>query len=412
MGSGGYRIASPLDLFVRPEEAAEICCQIVLIFRDHGFRESRAKARLAFLIEVWGVERFRRELERRADRPLLFAGKDERVKQRADHVGIFRQKQKGLNYAGLAVPVGRASSEQMLEAARLAEAYGSGEIRITVGQNLILPNVPDAKIGALTEEPLLKELGYDPSEIMRGLVSCTGMDYCHFALIETKGWALKTARALEGRLGKTQRFSMHWSGCPAGCGNHSVADIGLLGKNVKLGGEVAEAVDVYVGGAAGSEPNPPIKIMEDVPCDDLPEVLAGLAKHGAFQAMRQQLRKIVEAPVPPAPSPPIENGSAPPLVRPAEIPEGRAKLFRAQDREIAVFNHRGRLCALQNICPHEGGQLSNGWIEGEEAVCPLHGYRFNLKTGACSSDSNLKAETFELVADGEGFKLKETRERR
>ena len=88
--------------------------------------------------------------------------------------------------------------------------------------------MPDSKIGELTNEPVLQELRYDPSEVMRGLVSCTGMDYCHFALIETKGWALKTAHSLEQKLGRTQPLSMHWSGCPAGCGNHATADIGFL----------------------------------------------------------------------------------------------------------------------------------------------------------------------------------------
>ena len=92
-------------------------------------------------------------------------------------------------------------------------------------------------------------------------------------------------------MGKTQPLRMHWSGCPASCGNHTVADIGLLGKNIKLNGEVVEAVDVFAGGAAGCEANFPVKIMEDVPCEDLPEVVAGLVKHGAFKAMRQQLQK-------------------------------------------------------------------------------------------------------------------------
>ena len=356
MGSGGYRIASPLDLFARPEEAAEICSHIVLIFRDHGFRDSRTKARLAFLIEEWGVDKFRRELERRSDRPLLTAGKDERLSNKnTDHVGVFRQKQEGLNYVGLAVPVGRITTGQMLEAARLAENYGSGQIRLTVGQNLIIPNVPDKKIGDLTAEPVLQELRYDPSEVMRGLVSCTGMDYCHFALIETKGWALKTARALEATLGKTQPLRLHWSGCPAGCGNHAVADIGLLGKNIKVNGDVVEAVDVFVGGAAGCEPNPPIKIMEDVPCDDLPNVLAGLARHGSFKAMRQQLRKIVETAVAgPAPLP-AEKQREQAVIRTAEIPEGSAKLVRLDGQEIAVFKRAGGLCAIQNMCPHEGG---------------------------------------------------------
>ena len=400
MGSGGYRIASPLNLFVTQVEAAEICSHIVLIFRDHGPRESRTKARLAFLLADWGIERFRRELARRADRPLLGAGEDQRLAKHTDHIGVFRQKQAGLNYVGLAVAVGRITAEQMLQAADLAETYGSGEIRLSVGQNLIVPNVPDHRIGDLTAEPILKDLRYDPSEVMRGLVSCTGIDYCHFALIETKGWALKTARALEAKLGKTQPLRMHWSGCPAGCGNHSVADIGLLGKNIKLNGEVVEAVDVFAAGAAGCKPNPPIKIMEDVPCEDLPAVIAGLVKHGSFKVMRQQLRKITEVPIPTT-SPSTGKEPEPPKLRASEIPEGGAKLVRVNAEEVAVFKRGGEICAIQNLCPHEGGQLSKGWIEDEAVVCPLHGYQFNLKTGVCVNNPNLKAKTFSVSADGE-----------
>ena len=402
MGSGGFRIASPLNLFVTAEEAAAVCSHIVLIFRDHGARELRTKARLAFLIENWGVEKFRGELERRVDRPLASAGKDQRTPKHTDHVGVFRQKQAGLNYVGLAVPVGRMTSEQMLQIAELAEIYGNGQIRLTVGQNIIIPNVPDSMIGELTQEPLLQELRYDPSEVMRGLVSCTGMDYCHFALIETKGWAMKTARVLENKLGKTQPLRMHWSGCPAGCGNHAVADIGLLGKNIKLNGEVVEAVDVFAGGAAGSEANFPAKIMEDVPCEELADVIAGLAKYGAFKAMRQQLRKI------PQPEPASLKAAAEPArpgIRPQDIAEGRAKLLRTRGEEMAVFKSNGQLYGIQNICPHEGGQLCNGWIENGEVVCPLHRYKFDLKTGACSTDPKLKVKIFRLVAQGEQFTL-------
>lgn len=287
MGSGGYRIASTLDVFVQPEEAAEICSHITLIFRDHGFRESRTKARLAFLVEDWGVEKLRRELERRADRPLLSAGKDERLSgKHTDHIGIFRQKQEGLNYVGLAVPVGRIATVQISEVARLAEAYGSGEIRITTGQNLIIPNVPDRKIGDLTTEPLLQELRYDPSEVIRGLVSCTGIDYCHFALIETKELALKTARYLEESLGKTRPIRIHWSGCPVGCGNHAVADIGLLGKNIRVNGEVVDAVDVFVGGRSGPDAQHGKKLLEDVPCEELPRVLERLIPYLSRTAAR------------------------------------------------------------------------------------------------------------------------------
>jgi ferredoxin-nitrite reductase len=406
LGSGGFRMASPLDLFVTPEEAAAVCSHIVMIFRDHGARELRTKARLAFLIEEWGVEKFRNELERRVDRPLTSAGKDQRAPKHTDHVGVFRQQQAGLNYVGLAVPVGRMTSAQMLQIADLAENYGNGALRLTVGQNVIIPNVPDGKIGALTDEPVLRELRYDPSEVMRGLVSCTGMDYCHFALIETKERALKTARVLEEKLGKTQPLRMHWSGCPAGCGNHSVADIGLLGKNIKVNGEVVEAVDVFAGGAAGCEANFSVKIMEDVPCEDLAEVIAGLVKHGAFKAMRQQLRKIPQAPAL-GTKPEIKLEPAKPLIRADEIKEGAAKLVRINNEEIAVFKHQGQLCAIQNICPHEGGPLAKGRIQGGEVVCPLHGYKFDLTSGACSRDAKLKAKIFKLAQQGENYIVEE-----
>jgi len=404
MGSGGYRIASPLNVFITPKEAAALCSHIVTVFRDHGPRESRTKARLAFLIEDWGVERFRRELERCVDRPLDAAGNDARLPHHTDHIGIFRQKAGGLNYIGLAVPVGRVTSEQMLQLADLAEQYGSGQLRLTIGQNLIIPNVHDSRVGELSEEPLLRDLRYDPSEVMRGLVSCTGMDYCHFALIETKGWALKTARALESKLGKTQPLRMHWSGCPAGCGNHAAAEIGLLGKNIKVGGEVIEAVDVFGGGATGCEPNPPIKIMEDVPCEDLPGVLAGLVRHGAFKAMRQQLRKLVE-PEPAFATQAMAEGAKPAAIRLGDIPDNKAKLVRIEGEEIAVFRIGDELSGIQNICPHEGGQLCRGTIAGNEVVCPLHGYRFNLKTGACRNDPKLKAKIFPLLKYGEEFKI-------
>src|SRR2546425_1936468 len=184
MGSGGYRVASALDVFVPPEEAAELCRHITLIFRDHGSRALRNKARLAFLIETWGVARFRAELQRRMGRPLLTAGHDTRGAKTSDHLGIGAQRQAGLNYVGLAVPVGRISAEQLFDVARLAERYGTGDVRLTTGQNLIIPNVHDNALSQLRGEPLLREFPVDPPGVIRGLVSCTGIDYCHFALIE------------------------------------------------------------------------------------------------------------------------------------------------------------------------------------------------------------------------------------
>ena len=160
MGSGGYTPNTPLDLFVRPEEAAGICSHITLTFRDHGSREARNKVRLSFLIAEWGAERFRAELETRANRPLLRAGRDATNPGHTDHVGVFPQNAAGLNYVGLCVPVGRITSAQIRQVANLADKYGNGEIHITTGQNLIIPNVPDACLSALAAEPLLATLSH------------------------------------------------------------------------------------------------------------------------------------------------------------------------------------------------------------------------------------------------------------
>jgi len=273
MGSGGFRPASKLDIFVQPDAAAALCSHIALIFRDHGPRAARNRSRLAFLLDEWGVEKFRAEVQRRIGERLLTAGKDARATRIADHIGIVEQWQQGLSYAGLAVPVGRITADQLFEVARLAETYGSGDIRLTTSQNVIIPNVPDANVAPLTAEPLLCELSPNPSGAMRRLVSCTGIDYCHFALIETKELALRTARRLEHAIPRGRLLTMNWSGCPAGCGNHAAADIGLLGKNIRVNGEIVDAVDIFVGGSSGPNARPGARILEDVPCDELPQVL-------------------------------------------------------------------------------------------------------------------------------------------
>jgi ferredoxin-nitrite reductase len=274
MGSGGLRVATPLGVFVPPEEAAALCSHITLLFRDHGSRRARNRARLAFLVDAWGIGRFRAELERRVGAPLRSQGRDARSGKSADHLGISRQRDPDLRSVGLSVPVGRITSPQLAEVARLAKVYGSGDVRITTGQNVIITNVPEAKIPALSTESVLRELAYEPSGMMRGLVSCTGIDYCHMALIETKELALKTAHELEQKFGKHGKLlTMHWSGCPAGCGNHAAADIGLLGKNVKIGDQVVDAVDVFVGGRSGPNARAGTKVLEDVPCSDLAHVL-------------------------------------------------------------------------------------------------------------------------------------------
>jgi nitrite reductase (NADH) large subunit len=286
-GSGGYRPATPLDVFARPEEAARLALEITAIFRDHGARGARNRARLAFLIEDRGARWFRQELERRWEQPLLKAGTDLRKKHHVDHLGINPQKRSTnsleppLFYVGLSVPVGRITTAQLRGVADLAERYGTGEVRVTVGQNLIVTNVPESRIGALSDEPIFKELPYDPSPIMRGLVACTGIDYCPLALIETKGWAMQVAKDLERRTEgrKLQPLTIHWSGCAAGCGLHQVATIGLQGCRSRVNGEVVDAAHVSIKGKTGPTPVVATDVMYDVPCERLAEVLEPLVSY-------------------------------------------------------------------------------------------------------------------------------------
>jgi ferredoxin-nitrite reductase len=277
-GSGGPVFATPIDAFVRPGEAAEICAAVALLFRDHGPREARSRARLAFLVEERGGPWIRAELERRLQRALPPAGRDARLATPTDHVGVFRQREAGLNCVGLKTPVGRVTGDQLRELARLAEVYGRGELRLTPSQNVLLPHVPDARLGDLTQEPLLKALPYNPSEIQRGLVACTGTDFCNLALIDTKTRAMALARELEQRLGRARPLSVRWSGCPAACGNHHTADVGLQGCKVKVDGKIVDGVHVTVGGRGGAQPRAGLRILEDVPADDLPEVLDRLVR--------------------------------------------------------------------------------------------------------------------------------------
>src|SRR5438876_909476 len=313
------------------------------------------------------------------DLALVRAGADARLPKATDHVGVFRQKQATLNSVGLLVPVGRITGDQLIELARLASSYGTGEVRLTPDQNVIIANVPDAKVGNLTAEPLLKVLRYDPSEIMRGLVSCTGIEFCNLAVIETKSRALAVARALEAKVHNGKPVRVHWSGCPAGCGNHTVADIGLLGTKAKVDGKAVDAVDVFVGGSSGSHATQGIKLLENVPCDALPQVLEGLIRHIDPEKVRRQLRSLSPTPAAGAPTADTE---ATPVISPDALAEGAGRLLTVHGVEVAVFRCQNRIHAIQNRCPHEGGALSGGTLDGGDVICPLHGYRFNLETGS------------------------------
>jgi ferredoxin-nitrite reductase len=286
MGSGGFTVASSLNVFVEPFEAVAVAVELVKIYRDHGPREARSKGRFAFLLQEWGVRRLRNELVVRLGHELEFRGKDMRTSGHADHLGVAAQKQPGLVTVGVCIPTGRINPEQIEELARLGEEYGDGEVRFTIDQNAILPNVPNDRVDDLLDEPLLKHFSPRPTPFVRGLVACVGTDYCNLALIETKSRAVALSQALKEKLGSQgSLLTIHWSGCPAGCGNHQAADIGLRGFKTKIDGKTVDAVAIYVGGRTGPNAAAGSAIMETVPCDaSLPDVVADLIQSHRFNS--------------------------------------------------------------------------------------------------------------------------------
>ena len=137
-------------------------------------------------------------------------------------------------------------------------------------------NVPEAKLPALLGEPLLEALSPNAHPFTRGLVTCTGVDYCNLALIETKSTGREMAEAMAKRFPKAGPLRMHWSGCPAGCANHQAADIGFQGAKVRVDGEIVDAVNIFAGGRTGADARTGQKVMELVPVRDLADVLPGL----------------------------------------------------------------------------------------------------------------------------------------
>jgi len=269
--------AIPLNAWVAPDTVVALSRAVLQVYRDHGLRANRQKARLMWLIDEWGVEKFRAVVEEQLGQTLQTAAeKDEIDWEKRDHIGVFSQKQPGLNYVGLHIPVGRLYAEDMFDLARMAEVYGSGEIRLTVEQNVIIPNVPDSRLDALLAEPILERFSINPDPLTRALVSCTGSQFCNFALIETKNRALAMIKALEAELSLPRPVRIHWTGCPNSCGQPQVADIGLMGTKVRKNGQAAEGVDLYMGGKVGKDAQLGSCVQKGIACEDLKPLLRDL----------------------------------------------------------------------------------------------------------------------------------------
>ncbi|PHT70501.1 Ferredoxin--nitrite reductase, chloroplastic [Capsicum annuum] len=273
--------AIPLDAWVPADDVVPVCKTILEAYRDLGTRGNRQKTRMMWLIDELGVEGFRAEVVKRMPQKKLERESTEDLVQkqweRREYLGVNPQKQEGYSFVGLHIPVGRVQADDMDELARLAEEYGSGELRLTVEQNIIIPNIENSKIDALLNEPLLKNrFSPDPPILMRNLVACTGNQFCGQAIIETKARSMKITEEVQRLVSVTQPVRMHWTGCPNSCGQVQVADIGFMGCLTRKEGKTVEGADVFLGGRIGSDSHLGDIYKKSVPCEDLVPIIVDL----------------------------------------------------------------------------------------------------------------------------------------
>jgi ferredoxin-nitrite reductase len=297
--SDGERMASDIDVFIRPDQAVEVCRAIAQVFGELGNREHRGLARMRYLVQELGPEGFRAALAERIRFELVPAGEELTRRFRGDHIGVHPQRQPGLVYVGCCVPVGRMRGLELVEAARLAETYGDGTVRIGTDQNFVLTGIPEDRVDDLLAEDLLQQYSPSPGPFTRGVVACTGTEFCRFAVVETKERAVKWAKALDAALsGEGNGASangegsdagvirMHLSGCSASCAQPQVADIGFRGDIAHVDEHIEEAVDIGLGGSLGPDAAFIDWVSGAVPVDRVPDALVRVV--GRYRSERRE----------------------------------------------------------------------------------------------------------------------------
>ncbi len=281
--SDGERMASDIDLFVAADQAVELCRGVAQVFGELGNRENRGLARMRYLAQELGPEGFRAALDERTNFAFEPAGRELTTRFRGDHVGVHPQKQDGLVYVGCSVPVGRMHGIELVELARLAETYGDGDVRIGIDQNFVISGVPEDRVDDLLGEQLLQTYSPFPGPFERGVVACTGSEFCRFAVVETKERAVKWARALDAKLSEGDQreagvIRMHFSGCSASCAQPQIADIGFRGDIAHVAEHIEEAVDIGLGGSLGPDAAFIDWLTGAMPVDRVPDALVRIVE--------------------------------------------------------------------------------------------------------------------------------------
>jgi len=283
-GIAGHRqFAEDAGVLVRPEQAVAVAAAMIRVYIDNGDRTDRKKARLKYLVDLWGVDKFLAETEKRLAFPLLHCSAQECEPRneidRSGHIGIHPQAQPDLNYIGVSVPVGRLPAQQMHAVAAIADEFGTGEIRLTVWQNLLIPNVHASRVAEAIQHLRAAGLECDASTVLRGTVACTGNRGCRYAATDTKAHAVSLANLLDSRFQILQPVNLHVTGCPHSCAQHYIGDIGLLGTKV-MG---AQGYKVVIGGGADQDQGLARELISSIAYTDLPPVLERL-----FQAYAER----------------------------------------------------------------------------------------------------------------------------
>jgi sulfite reductase (ferredoxin) len=284
-------LAVRMPAFVRAEQLPEVVNAIAGIFRDSDeLRINRAKARMKYLFinHGWTEVSFLAEVERRIGYSLAPLA-EEIVPEGSyrDHVGVHRQRQSGLFYAGFSVVSGRISPAQLRSIASLADSHADGRMRLTAMQNVVVPNIPAARVEAFVTEAAQLGVPLAGSPFQRGTLSCTGSEYCKLALTETKLFSIRLAQDMEERLpGFTQSLKLNVSGCPNSCGQHWIADVGLQGILLKQGDAQVEGFDFFIGGGLGKASGVAHRVGYRAASDEVADALERLFR--AYEGGRER----------------------------------------------------------------------------------------------------------------------------
>ncbi|GMV66296.1 MAG: sulfite reductase [Candidatus Hinthialibacteria bacterium] len=281
------KFAKSLNVLLEERELPDVCEHICGIFRDYGNRENRKRARMKFLVEEWGPDKFRDELEHRLGYSMT-PWSDEYIPPQMlddDHVGIHPQKQPGLVYVGVPVKAGRTNAQQLAAVAEASERYGQGRVRLTNHQNIILLDIPENQVDPLCKDLLQAGLEVNASQTRRLLITCTGIQFCNLAITETKRVGVELVERLEKEIPHHEGLRLHMSGCPNSCGQFQTGDIGMTGVLIPKKGtdEKTEAYNLFAGGGYGENPAFGRRLILKVPRENLADMLVKVYRKYAEQ---------------------------------------------------------------------------------------------------------------------------------